>query len=451
MRVLVADDEKSITLTLEEDLREAGHVVEVANSGDDALAAIQRERFDCVVSDINMPGIKGDELLRRIKAADASTAVILVTGYGSIDSAVKAMKEGAADYILKPFRNEQIVHALARLDQVRALVAENRTLREQLGEVTSFGNIVGQSSAMQEVVRTVKTVAKTDATVLIQGETGTGKEVIARAIHSNSARRNQPFIAMSCAAIPSTLLEDELFGHERGAFTDAKDKKLGRFERAEGGTFFLDDIDDLALATQVKLLRVLQEKEVERLGGDKSIKVNARVIAATKVDLRAHVREGKFREDLYYRLNVVPLLLPALRERKGDIALLVHHFVKKYAGDRDYEVKPETLELMDQYSWPGNVRELEHAVERAIALAGQSRILKREHLVEMSPNFKQAVKAPDKLRPLKEVVEEAEIEHLRYVLKMTGNHRAQAASVLGISRKNLWEKLRLYGIADGEE
>ncbi len=451
MRVLVADDEKSITMTLEEDLREAGHQVAVVHTGDAALAALEVDRFDCVVSDINMPGVKGDELLRRIKATDPAVAVILITGYGSIDSAVQAMKDGAADYILKPFRNEQIVHALARQDQVRTLIAENHTLREQLTEITLFDNIVGQSTAMQDVLRTVKTVSKTDATILIQGETGTGKEVIARAIHHNSARRAKPFVAMSCAAIPATLLEDELFGHERGAFTDAKDRKIGRFERAEGGSFFLDDIDDLALATQVKLLRVLQEKEVERLGGDKAIKVNTRVIAATKVDLRTMVREGRFREDLFYRLNVVPVHLPPLRERHGDIPLLVQHFVAKYGGDRGFEVKPETLDLMVQYSWPGNVRELEHSVERAIALAGQSRILKREHLVEMSADFKQAVKPPDAVRPLKEVVEEAEREHLRHVLKLTGRHRAQAAAILGISRKNLWEKLRLYGIDDGEE
>ena len=451
MRVLIADDEKSITVPLEDDLKDAGHEVTVVHDGAEAWARIERDRPDAVVSDINMPGLRGDELLRRIKAFDPSVAVVLVTGYGAVESAVQAMKDGAADYVLKPFRNEQIVLALARLGEVKTLRRENDDLRRKLDEATSLTGVVGTSEAMQAVFRTVKTVAKSDATVLIEGETGTGKERIARAVHDQSARRSKPFIAISCAAIPSTLLEDELFGHERGAYTDAKEKKLGRFERAEGGTFFLDDVDDVPLETQVKLLRVLQEREVERLGGDRPLKIDVRVVVATKVDLRERVREGRFRDDLFYRLNVVPVRLPPLRERKGDLALLVAHFVKKFGGGREYEVKDDVLEAMEEYSWPGNVRELEHAVERAIALAGGARLLKREHLVERSPLFKQAARPPGGLRPLRDVVEDAERRHLKEVLKLVGNHRAQAAHVLGISRKNLWEKLKAYGIADGED
>jgi DNA-binding NtrC family response regulator len=455
MRVLVADDEKSITMTLEEDLREAGHDVKIVSTGDDAWRLLEKERFDCVISDINMPGVKGDELLRRAKAVDPGVAVILVTGYGSIDSAVQAMKDGATDYILKPFRNEQIVHALAKLGKMRSLEAENENLRSQISEIAAFENIVGQSPAMRAVLDLVRTVAKTDTTVLLQGETGTGKEVIARAIHNNSSRAKGPWVAISCAAIPSTLLEDELFGHERGAFTDARDRKVGRFERAQGGTFFLDDIDDLALTTQVKLVRVLQEREVERLGGDRPIKVDIRVIAATKLDLHAMVKEGKFREDLYYRLNVVTIVIPALKDRRGDVPLLARHFIRKYGPPREFEVTPEGFAAMERHVWPGNVRELEHAIERAIALSGGARQLKPEHLVPDPEHTRAGSGAdpsgPEDLGTLRKVVEDAEKEHLRKVLKLTGNHRAQAAAILGISRKNLWEKLKMHHFDAGDE
>jgi DNA-binding NtrC family response regulator len=451
LKVLVADDEKTITLTLEEDLQEAGHDVTIAHTGDAALSALRAERFDCLVSDINMPGVKGDELLRNAKEIDPTISVILVTGYGSIQSAVQAMKDGAEDYILKPFMNEQIVVLLDRIAKLRELKDENRNLREQIEEFSGFENLIGSSAPMQEVFRTIRTIARSDSNVLILGETGTGKERVARAIHNLSPRRAKPLVAISCAAIPSALLEDELFGHEKGAFTDARDRKIGRIERAEAGSFFLDDIDDMPLATQVKLLRVLQERELERLGGEKTIKVDIRVIAATKVDLKEMVREQKFREDLYYRLNVVPLNLPPLRARLGDIPLLTRHFVQKFAQGKEYEIKPEVMEVMEAYYWPGNVRELENAVERSIALAGNATFLKREHLVERSPDHKLALNVPRRISPLKQVVEEAEREHILAVLKITGDHRAQAASLLGISRKNLWEKMKLFGIEGPED
>ncbi|MAG56245.1 MAG: hypothetical protein CMJ83_08145 [Planctomycetes bacterium] len=446
MKVLVADDEKTITLTLEEELQEAGHDVTVAHTGDDALAALQRERFDCLISDINMPGIKGDELLRLAKGLDDTVSVIIVTGFGTIESAVQAMRDGAEDYIQKPFVNEQIVVLLEKIAEVRDLKEENKNLREQVEEISGVENLIGSSTAMQDVFRIMKTVARTDSNILIVGETGTGKERVARAIHNLSPRRTKPLVAISCAAIPSALLEDELFGHEKGAFTDARDRKVGRIERAGGGTFFLDDIDDMPLATQVKLLRVLQERELERLGGEETIKVDIRVIAATKLDLAEMVHDGKFREDLYYRLNVVPLRLPPVRERTGDIPLLVRHFIDRLSGGREYQIRDEDLLVMESYYWPGNVRELEHAIERGIALAGNATFLKREHLVERSPVHKMALNVPRRIQTLKEVVEEAETEHIKEVLKITANHRAQAASLLGISRKNLWEKMKLYGI-----
>ena len=452
MKVLIADDEKSITLTLKEDLSEANHEVTVCHTGDAALAALERDRFDCLISDINMPGLKGSELLKRAKELDPNTAVILITGYGSIHSAVEAMKEGAEDYILKPFLNEEILQSLVKLEEVRELRNENRDLKVRIAEEgKGLPGIIGQSPAMQAVFKIIRTVSKTDSNVLIQGETGTGKERISKAIHELSPRREGPMVAISCAAIPSNLLEDELFGHEKGAFTDARNRKLGRIERAEKGTFFLDDIDDMPLETQVKLLRVLQEREVERLGGTETIQVDIRVVAATKVDLRELVKEGGFREDLFYRLNVVPLPLPPLRERKGDIELLAYHFIRKLGRGRNYEIKPQVLEAMNAYYWPGNVRELEHAIERAIALAGQATFLKQEHLVERSPAYKTALNVPTKVRTLRDVVEDAESAHIRAVLGLTSDHRAQAASLLGISRKNLWEKMKLYGIEGADK
>ena len=446
MKVLVADDEKSITLTLEEDLQEAEHQVTVAHTGDDALAALECERFDCLITDLNMPGVKGHDLLRRAKQIDETISVIVVTGYGTIESAVVAMRDGAEDYIQKPFVNDQILVLLEKIAEVRELRTENRALRAQVEETSGFENLIGSSDPMQEVFRTMKTVSRTESNILVLGATGTGKERVARAIHNLSQRRNKPLVAISCAAIPSSLLEDELFGHEKGAFTDARDTKIGRIERADGGSFFLDDIDDMPLETQVKLLRVLQEREVERLGSEDTIKVDIRIITATKIELRDMVAEGKFREDLYYRLNVVPLKLPPLRERHGDIPLLARHFVQKFANDRDYQIKDDVMEAMESYYWPGNVRELEHAIERAIALAGNAKFLKREHLVERSPVHKMALNVPRKIPTLKEVVEEAETEHIREVLKITANHKAQAASILGISRKNLWEKMKLYEV-----
>ncbi|MEZ6194892.1 MAG: sigma-54 dependent transcriptional regulator [Planctomycetota bacterium] len=446
MKVLIADDEKSITATLSEDLQEAGHEVFCVPDGQRALEYIKREQPECLVTDLNMPGLDGMSLLEEARRARPGLQVIVITGYATIESAVKAIKLGAADYVQKPFLNDHIVSILERITKLVELERENAVLREQLDEIHSVENIVGKSRPMQDVVRTIKTVSRTDSSILIVGETGTGKEVIAKAIHNLSSRKNAPMVTISCGAIPATLLEDELFGHEKGAYTDARDRKIGRFERADGGTFFLDDIDDMPMETQVKLLRILQEREFERLGGEKTIKIDVRVIAASKVDLRGLVEEGRFRNDLYYRLNVVPIQLPPLRERHGDIPLLAAHFVNRYGGGRRYEIKADVMAAMEAYYWPGNVRELEHAIERAIAFAGNGHVLKKDYLVETSPIHKKALAVPTSLMTLKQFVEEAEREHIENILKTTNSHKAQAAGVLGISRKNLWEKMRQYGI-----
>ncbi len=446
MKVLIADDEQSIVATLEDDLADAGHEVLAAPDGNRALDIIRKNDVECLITDLSMPGMGGMTLIEEARKVRPGLQIIVITGYGTIESAVEAIKKGAAEYVQKPFLNEQIVALVDRLAKISQLEEENEDLRSQLQEITAFENIVGASKAMQDVFRILKNVSRSESDILLIGETGTGKEVMARAIHSHSPRKNKPLVTLSCAAIPSTLLEDELFGHERGAYTDARDRKIGRFERAHEGTFFLDDIDDMPLETQVKLLRILQEREFERLGGEKTIQVDVRVIVATKIDLRVLVDEGRFREDLFFRLNVVPVRLPPLRERKGDIPLLARHFMEKYAGGRSYEIKPDVMAAMEAYYWPGNVRELEHAIERAIAFAGQGRILRKEHLVEASPVHKKAMAVPRNLTTLREAVEAAEKSHIEEILRITNGHKAQAAEILGISRKNLWEKMKNYGI-----
>ncbi len=444
MTILLAEDEQAIAVPLADDIRDAGGTIDVASNGLDAARALENGTYDVLITDVRMPGLEGDELLRATRERFPNTSVILITGYGTVEDAVGAMRIGAYDYVLKPFYNEDILLKLEKLREHRRLQQENARLREALGELDGLDRIVGKSPAMEAVFKNIRTVAPTEASVLITGESGTGKELVAHAIHRNSTRRDHPFVAVSCGALPATLLEDELFGHEKGAFTDAHRQKIGRFEKAQGGSIFLDDIDDMELPTQVKLLRVLQERVIERLGGEEPLAVDIRVITATKVDLAELVREGKFREDLYYRLNVVPLDLPPLRKRAEDVPLLAYHFIEKHGRGTSYDVDDETLQRMRAYPWPGNVRELENAVQRAIALAGDATVLKREHLVPPSPDFKKGIAIPRGDATLKEVVIDAEREHIQRVLKTTNGHKAQAASILGISRKNLWEKMKEY-------
>jgi DNA-binding NtrC family response regulator len=450
VRILIADDERTIAVTLRDDLERAGHKVTLAKDGNEARGILHEQPFDVLITDIRMPGASGIDLLQEVKRSRPETEVIIVTGYGTIESAVDATKKGAFEYVLKPFDNDQILVTLKKVEEFHRLRRENAELRQTLGREKALENLVGKSEAMQRVMDRVRAVAEADASVLITGESGTGKERVARALHDLSRRREGPFVALACAAIPAPLLEDEIFGHERGAFTDAKERKLGRFERADGGTIFLDDIDDMPLETQVKLLRVLQERQFERLGGERPVKVDVRVVAATKVDLAEAAADGEFREDLYYRLNVVPLELPALREREGDIPLLVEHFLRRHGHGQPYVVAPEVMTELCSYRWPGNVRELENAVERAIALAPANRVLSREALLESALRRKGKARDgaddPDALVTLKEIVRDAESAHIRRVLKACNGHRANAAQTLGISRKNLWEKMKEYGI-----
>ena len=448
MLVLLAEDEETIAVTLQDALEEAGH--EVCHGADTAAALrlLEARNPDVVVTDIRMPGEGGMSLLERAVEFDEHRPVILMTGYGTVEQAVEAMRIGAAHYMQKPFRNEAMVALVERLGRERSLLAENARLKEELRDLTEnrMGEMVGASPQMNAVFERIATVAPTDATVLIEGESGTGKERVAKALHERSQRAEGPFIAISCAALPENLLEAELFGHEKGAYTDAHRARRGRFELANRGTLFLDDIDDMPLATQVKLLRVLQERSFERLGSEESVAVDIRVVAATKVSLRELVREGRFREDLFYRIHVVPIPIPPLRERDGDVPLLATHLIERHGGGKSYTVSTPTLGLMERYPWPGNVRELENAIQRAIALAGGAKELKREFLLPVDSRWRGALETPEEVRPLREVLRETEIAHIRAALEQTGGHRTHTAKVLGISRKVLWEKLRDFEI-----
>jgi len=444
LRILLADDEKSIRLTLSDDLETAGHQVSAVGDGKEASELLDQDSFDVLVTDIKMPGLTGIELLEKAKQKSPDIEVILITGFGTIESAVEAMKLGAYDYILKPFLNEKIVAQIEKIERLKTLTEENVRLREKLKDRFGFDDLVGKSKKMHDIFGLIETLRDNDSYILIQGETGTGKELIAQAVRRNSRRKDEPLVILSCSQYPETLLEDELFGHERGAYTDARDRKIGRFERAQGGTIFLDDIDDLTLPTQVKLLRILQEKKFERLGGTETISLDIRVISATKVELEELVAQGKFREDLFYRLNVGKIQLPPLRERAEDIPMLAEHFIKIYGGGREYRIPLPALEEMLNYPWPGNVRELENAVERAIALTGRARNLKKEHLIRPSLAQSRVVAHLKDLRALKEVVSEAEMLHIKNVLKHTQGQKGKAADIMGISRKNLWEKMKDY-------
>jgi DNA-binding NtrC family response regulator len=446
MRVLLAEDEITIAVTLKDALEAAGHAVLAAADTARAIEVLEKEAPEAVLTDIRMPGEGGMAVLARALELDPGRPVVVLTGYATVDQAVEAMALGARSYVQKPFRNEAIVRMVDGFARVRALEAENARLRADLEPSVGFQGVVGASPSMRAVFERVRTVAPSDATVLIQGESGTGKERIARAIHRQSPRAKGPFVAISCGALPETLLEAELFGHEKGAFTDAHRERRGRFELADKGTLFLDDIDDMPPTVQVKLLRVLQERSFERVGGETTREVDIRVVAATKVSLRDRVREGRFREDLFYRIHVVPVLLPPLREREGDVPLLVAHLVERHGGGRRYTLPRATMSLLERYPWPGNVRELENAIQRAIALAGERSELAAEDLIPLDARWRGAAEPPEKVRPLREVLREHEVAHIARALKLTGGHRSQTADLLGISRKVLWEKIRDFGI-----
>ena len=444
-RILIADDEEAARRGLGQILTEDGYEVFLASDGEEALRLVAQESPDILLTDLRMPGMDGHELLNRVRQGYPDMTVVIMTAHGTIRSAVQALQEGAEDYLTKPIDVEELEHLLDRIRKRKALLAETRVLRERLDDKYRFENILGRSPEMLEVFRLVEQVAPTQASILIGGDSGTGKELIAQAIHQRSPRRDAPFVKVSCAALPETLLESELFGHERGSFTGAVARRAGRFELAAGGTIFLDEIGDVQPGMQVKLLRFLQERQFERVGGNRTLTVDVRVIAATHRDLPALIREGKFREDLYYRLNVIEIVLPPLRTRSQDIPLLVDFFVQKFASANGKEIEgldDETLAALMAYSWPGNVRELEHAIERAVILA-------RDRTLDMSlfpviPRPETPSKRPAGLVVPGATLEEIERDAIQRTLEAVGGSTTRAAAILKISPRTIQYKMKQY-------
>jgi two-component system, NtrC family, response regulator AtoC len=439
-KILVVDDEPMVCLSLTNWLKEENYLASAVQDGPSAVSAIREEMWDVVLLDLKMPGMDGLEVLRQIKSISPQTVVVMMTAYASIPTSVQAMKEGAYDYVVKPLDVEELTLMLKKIVEHQKLVTENIQLRKHLSDSYTFEDIIGRSAAMKKVFEMIDTVADTNATVLVTGETGTGKELVARAIHSRSSRRYNPFVAVSCGALPDTLLESELFGYEKGAFTGADRTKKGRFELAHEGSLFLDEIGDISMKTQVKLLRVLQEKSFRRLGGTELIQVDVRLITATNRDLVKEVEQSAFRSDLYYRLNVVNIHLPPLRERKEDIRLLIAHFMNKFNiefNKRFDRVAEDALTLMADYAWPGNVRELENVIERAIVI-DQGPEVKAMHL----PFCDARPVAVGEVQTL----EEAEKLHVLNMLERNNWNIAKTSRLLNIDRTTLHKKIKRFGL-----
>jgi DNA-binding NtrC family response regulator len=440
-RILVIEDERIMRVTLADALSSAGYEVVAVEDGERGLKEAESSSFEVVITDVRLPDTSGLNILRMIKERD-ETCVIVMTAYGTIKDAVEAMKQGAFDYITKPFSLDEFMIIVERALEMRRLREDNVRLRQDLSRCYNFPNIIGESPGMKKVFSLVEKVASSEATVLITGETGTGKGLVATTIHYQSERKDKPLIKVNCAALPEGLIESELFGHEKGAFTGAARRKPGRFELADGGTIFLDEIGDLPPETQAKLLRVMQERSFERLGGESTITVDVRVIAATNKDLAQEVKAGRFREDLYYRFNVIPIHIPSLRERKEDLLPLITHFARKFSSrlSRDVRFSREAMDALLAYDFPGNVRELENIVERSATLSATG-VIER---ADLPPHVYEGLSAQPP--SLSDVTTLAEKDHIVRVLAMTGRNRTKAAEMLGISRKTLWEKLKAYNI-----
>jgi DNA-binding NtrC family response regulator len=456
--LLLVEDEAPLRQAIAEQLGDRGYHVRQAESGEAALAHLAEFAFDIIVTDLRLPGIDGSAVIEAAVARYPHIIAIVVTGFGTVKDAVEAIKRGAWDFVSKPFQIDELLHVLESSMEQRRLKSENAYLRSQLEERYRFEGIVGKSRPMERLFQLLETVAPTNSTILVTGETGTGKEVVARAIHHNSSRRVHRFVALNCSAIPETLLEAELFGHVRGAFTGAVGNRQGRLEQAHKGTLFLDEVGTMSAALQMKLLRVLQEREFERVGDSHTIKVDVRVIGATNSDLARLVAEGQFREDLYYRLNVIPVQLPPLRERREDIPLLVQHFLARFEADRNANVKApsqkltvsqEAMRRLMAYAWPGNVRQLENAVERAVAFAaGRSQI----DVLDLPAEVQQAQEAvaastvtlPEAGMDLDAFVANIERELIQRSLERTGGNKGQAARLLNLKRTTLVEKLKRF-------
>lgn len=438
--VLVVDDEKIVRESLTKWFREDGYQVGCAEDAAAALKQMQAKKWDVILLDIKMPGVDGMELQQRIKEIDAGSTIIFITAHASVDTAVQALKNGAFDYVTKPVDPDYLSHIVSNAVKQRSLANENLKLREQITEISKADEIIGDSSQMKKVFDLIKTVASTDTTVMIRGESGTGKELIARAIHSSSSRRYFPIVPVNCGAMAEGLLESELFGHERGAFTGAQYRRKGKIELADGGTLFLDEVGNIDMKTQMDLLRVIETKQFSRLGGNDIIKVDFRIISATNKDLEKAVADGTFREDLYYRLNVFSVFLPPLRERKGDIPILANYFVRKYArimGKQIHTIAPEAMDALVRYDWPGNIRELENAIERAMVV-GKEPAMKPEDL-PFQLLEKRSMPASGSLAAM-------EKEHIVAILEQNHWNISRSAEILQIDRVTLYNKIEKYGL-----
>jgi DNA-binding NtrC family response regulator len=450
--ILIVEDEAKMRRLLELNLGEDGFTIYSAGDAEAALKLLRENSIDLVLTDLKLPGMDGLEFLQSVKRQNAALPVVVMTAFGSVETAVEAMKAGASDYVLKPFSLAEMRMVIHKELDVRNLREENRSLREALGKRYSHPNIVARSAKMQEVLATVERVAPTNSTVLLGGESGVGKDLIARAIHEKSRRSSGPFLKINSTAIPENLLESELFGFEKGAFTGAVASKPGKFELADKGTLFLDEIGDVPPATQVKLLRVLQEREFERLGGTRTVKVDVRLVAATNRDLRAALEQGTFREDLYYRLNVVPIDIAPLRERKEDIPELVNLFISRFAEDSRKPVEgvsPQAMQILVNYHWPGNVRELQNIVERSCALAKGSVLEPADIHLDVRPS--KAANGAAGFLPEGMTIEQWEDEMVQEALRRANGNKSQAARLLGLSRNALRYRLSKIGISDEGE
>lgn len=451
--ILIVDDEKNYPPILSAILKEEGFETLTAFSGEEVLEILKDSDVDLVLTDMKMPFMDGIELLERIKDKDPDLPVIMMTAHGTVEKAVEAMQKGAYNYIMKPFDNERLIIYVNKATAMYRVIKENRQLRSVVESKYSFGNIIGKSKNMKDIYELIQKIAPATATVLIEGESGTGKELVAKSIHFNGPRRDKPFIAVSCSALAESLLESELFGHEKGSFTGAVSMKKGRFELADGGTLFLDEIGELSQDLQVKLLRVLQDKVFERVGGVRQISVDVRFITATNKKLKNEVAEGRFREDLYFRLNVVHIVLPLLRHRQEDIRLLVDHFIKKYISERLINIPitgldPEVERLFYNYSWPGNIRELENVIERAMVLCPGEKI----KVSDLPNDFKFNVYDAQQLNgipenaKLYETLYKIEKKMIERALRLTNNVHSEAAELLGVGKSGFSKKIKKYEI-----